>query len=122
MNRHKMREKLIFAEYQHLLLKKDLEACVESNFQGKTSEYVQELIELLNADEMAYIDMISPLLNKWSFNRLNFVDQAIILVAVAELKAGKNDKAVIIDEAIKFAKTYCEDEAYRYINGVLDKI
>ena len=122
MNRHKLREKLIFAVYQHLLLKKDLEACVAISFDGEVDEYVRELIELLKANESGYIAMVSPLLNKWSFDRLNYVDQAIILVATAELKAGRNDKAVIIDEAIKFAKTYCDDNAYRYINGVLDQI
>ena len=122
MNRHKMRERLIFAEYQHLLLRKDFKTCVESNFEVSVSEYIGELIELLSANELAYIDLVSPLLNKWSFERLNYVDQAIILVAVAELKAAKNDKAVVIDEAIKFAKTYCDDDAYRYINGVLDQI
>lgn len=122
MNRHQMREKLIFAEYQHLLLNKDLEACIASNFKEPINEYVLELFALLEVNESSYIEMISPLLNKWTFDRLNYVDQAIILVATAELKAQKNDKAVIINEAIKFAKTYCDDEAYRYINGVLDQI
>lgn len=122
MNRHEMRKRLIFALYQHLLLNKDLEACVELNFEGDVSEYIRELIDILKENETTYIDIVRPLLNKWTFERLNYVDQAIILVAVAELKIAQNDKAVVIDEAIKLAKTYCEDDAYRYINGVLDQI
>ena len=122
MNRHQLREKLIFATYQHLLLDEDFQASVERNFDKEVDDYAQEIIDLITANETTYIDMVRPLLKRWSFERLNYVDQAIILVAVAELKAAKNDKAVIIDEAIKFAKTYCDDNAYRYINGVLDQI
>ncbi len=122
MNRHQLREKLIFATYQHLLLDEDFQASVDRNFDKEVDDYAQEIIDLIVANETTYIDMVRPLLKRWSFERLNYVDQAIILVAVAELKAAKNDKAVIIDEAIKFAKTYCDDNAYRYINGVLDQI
>ena len=37
-----------------------------------------------------------------------------------EMNLKQDDVAVIIDEAIRLAKTYSDDEAYAYINAVLD--
>ena len=31
-------------------------------------------------------------------------------------------KNIIIDEAIRIAKMYCDEKSYQYINGVLDNL
>ncbi|MBR3252063.1 MAG: transcription antitermination protein NusB, partial [Erysipelotrichaceae bacterium] len=69
-----------------------------------------------------YIYEISKYLKKWSFDRLNLVEQAILLETVSEIKTGVNDSAVAIDEAITLAKQYCDEDSYKFINGVLDNI
>ena len=52
----------------------------------------------------------------------NYVEQALLLAAVSELKLQKTDRAIVLDEAVQIAKKYCDEDSYRYINGVLDKI
>lgn len=42
-------------------------------------------------------------------------------VACIELEINQEDKAVIINEAILFAKQYVDLDDYKFINGVLDK-
>ena len=121
-NRHEYREKLIFVLYQHLLLHKDLDACFDDNFDEDIDEFAKTIIEDIKINKDEYIIDISKHLKKWSFDRLNLVEQAILLQAISEYKTGLNDKAVIINEAIIFAKQYCDDESYKYINGVLDNL
>ena len=78
--------------------------------------------EDLLANKDSYISEIAKHLNKWSFDRLNLVEQAILLETVSEISQGINDRAVVIDEAVIMAKEYCDEDAYKYINGVLDHI
>lgn len=120
-NRHENRQKLIFVLYQHLLLHKDINLCFADNFEDD-DEFSRSIIQDIESNKDNYIDEISKHLVKWSFDRLNLIEQAILLEAISEFKLGLNDKAVIINEAIIFAKQYCDDESYKYINGVLDKI
>lgn len=126
MNRHEMREKLVFSVYQHILLKKDLFEQAEENLGGELEEedrlYASDLLNDLEENEEEYIREINAHLVDWTFDRLNYVDQGILLVAVSELKNGTLQKAVIVDEAIEIAKKYCDDDAFKYINGVLDNL
>ena len=123
LNRHEYREKIVFALYQHLLLHKDLYTCFEDNFEeGEVDDFVISIRDDIYENKDAYIKEISSHLKKWSFDRLNLVEQAILLETVSEIKQSLNDKAVVIDEAVIMAKEYCDEEAYKYINGVLNNI
>ena len=122
LTRHEYREKLIFVLYQHLLLHKDLRACYEDVLETDTDEFSDQVIEDLVANKGLYIKEISQYLVKWSFDRLNLVEQAILLETVSEMKQNLNDRAVAINEAVIFSKEYCDEDSYKYINGVLDHI
>lgn len=122
LNRHEYREKLIFVLYQHLLLHKDLKLCFIDNFEDDEDEFSSTIINDIYDNKDNYIEQISKHLVKFSFDRLNLVEQAILLESVSELKLNLNDKPIIINESIIFAKQYCDEEAYKYINGVLDNI
>lgn len=120
-NRHEVREKIIFSIYQHLLLHKDLNTCFNDNFE-QMDEFVQIIRLDLLKNENSYIETITPYLNKWSFDRLNLVEQAILLESYSEIINKLNDHAVVIDEAVILCKQYCDEESYKYINGVLDNL
>ena len=122
LNRHEYREKIVFALYQHLLLHKDLNECFDDNFEDDDNEYLNIIKNDLIEHKVDYIYEISQYLKKWSFERLNLVEQAILLETVSEIKTKVNDSAVAIDEAITLAKQYCDEDSYKFINGVLDNI
>lgn len=122
MNRHEYRLHVIFALYQSLLLKKDLELSFNDNFENDTNDFVISLKKDLINNINNYIDEISPLLSKWTFDRLSYIEQAILLEAASEIKQALNTKNIVIDEAVIIAKEYCDEESYKYINGVLDKL
>ena len=121
-NRHEYREKIVFSLYQHLLLHKDLNSCFDDNLDQETDDFVESMKRDLLENKEEYIAEISKYLVKWSFDRLNLVEQAILLETVSEISQGINDKAVVIDEAVILAKEYCDEESYKFINGVLDQI
>lgn len=122
MNRHEYRVHIVFALYQSLLLKKDLELSFNDNFEDDDNEFLLAIKKDLKINKDKYIDEISPLLTKWTFDRLSYVEQAILLEACSEIKQKLNNKNIVIDEAVIIAKEYCDDESFKYINGVLDKL
>ncbi|MBP5279541.1 MAG: transcription antitermination factor NusB [Erysipelotrichaceae bacterium] len=123
LNRHEYREKIVFSLYQHLLLHKSLYDCFMNNFEeDEINDYVRAIRDDILENKDKYIEEISEYLHKWTFDRLNLVEQAILLETVSEIKLKLNDEAVVIDEAIILAKEYCDDESYKFINGVLDNI
>ena len=121
MNRHETRIKVVTAVYQHLLLNKDMVETFIDNFED-IDEYVGSIENDLIAQEDAYIETISNNLNKWTFDRLSYIDQAILLVGTSEYNLNKDNKKIIIDEAVRIAKEYSDDDSYKYINGVLDNL
>ncbi|MCK5673995.1 MAG: transcription antitermination factor NusB [Spirochaetales bacterium] len=76
---------------------------------------------LQNLDE---IDIsIKKQLKSWDFNRIVKVELAILRLSVYSLLFQKDiPSTVTINEAIDIAKDYGSNEAYRFINGILDGI
>ena len=123
LNRHDIREKIVFALYQHLLLHKDIYECFDDNFVDiEIDDFIRKIRQDIIDNKNNYIDEISKFLVKWSFDRLDFLDQAILIASTSEIKTGVNSKSVVIDEAVIIAKEYLDENKYKYINGVLDKL
>lgn len=70
-----------------------------------------------------YQDMVDQYLESgWSFDRLSIIDKAILAIASIEITSNPKEKGIIINEAIELAKQYSEDDAYKFINRVLDQV
>lgn len=125
MNRTQTREAAIICVYQSLLLKKDIYEVI--NNQIDDQKIKSDLFFLnITANLFEHLDyvknIISDKLQNWDFDRLGYIEQAILLVAVAELLSEDADKAVIINEAIEYTKKYAGHDSFKLVNGVLDKI
>ena len=121
MNRHEKRVQIVFALYQHLLLSKDIVTSFVDNFDSD-DEFVSEIRDDLVLNKEKYIEEIAGHLKRWSFDRLSYIDQAILLESYSEFYLQLNNKNIIIDEAIRIAKMYSDEDSYKYINGVLDNL
>lgn len=89
----------------------------------RVQDLAAEWAEAAIADLGAIDALIDVHLTNWSGDRVGAVERAILRLAVYELRSSP-DLAVeiIIDEAIKLAKRYCEDDSFKFINGVLDAV
>ncbi len=125
MNRHKQREQAMFCLYQHLLLNKDINIILEEmieNEEIRDGYFMQSLTVNAVKNKVFIIEEIQKRLTDWEFDRLGYIEQSILLLAGCELYSENDEKAVVIDEAIKLAKFYCDDDTYKLINGVLDRL
>ena len=60
---------------------------------------------------------------KWQFERLNRVTVAILRISIFSLLYQEDmPVSVVIDQAIKISKEYGEDDAFKFINAMLDTI
>ncbi len=65
---------------------------------------------------------ITALTPDWPTHRQPPVDRAILRLAVHEMATGRTPAKVAINEAIELAKTFSNEQAPAFINGVLDKL
>jgi len=96
-----------FAKGYNLIIDKD------SNVFKETESIIERRNKL---DEI-----IKPYLANWRFERLGVPTKLILRFAFWELLNTTQDAVLIINEAIELAKCFAERDAYKFINGILDK-
>lgn len=64
---------------------------------------------------------VYPLLENWRFDRLSVATRLIVRYAVWELISTDLPSLVVINEAVELAKCFAEQNAYRFVNGILDE-
>ena len=61
--------------------------------------------------------------SKWKKERIDIIDKAILKMALYEMLCDPQvPPAVAIDEAVELAKKFSSGTAYRFINGLLDRV
>lgn len=70
------------------------------------------------------IEEFNKHMRKWTFDRLNRVEQAILIMSFAHYYyvEPEVDKKVVIDIAIKLSKTYLAPADYKFVNAILDNV
>ncbi len=59
---------------------------------------------------------------KWSFDRLNLVEQSILLMSYTHRRYENSEKGIVIDIAVKLAKKFLDKDDYKFVNAILDKV
>lgn len=125
-NRSELREVIMKVLYQVFLFQ-------ESTLEYNLDDLIHEQLEVENTfvDECVHgvLDnqenlrkMANDSLQGWSLDRLNKVDQAILLLGIYELIHTDTPSVVCINEAIELSKKYSDEAVTKMINGVLDTI
>lgn len=123
--RRELREKAMICVYQHLLTRKDLNEIMEDIYLCKKKEmdpFAVLLVEHSIANEQRFAGYIDEVIEDWSYDRLGYIEKAILLLGCTEFDNKTNDMSVIINECVEMAKKYCDENAYRLINSVLEKL
>ena len=63
-----------------------------------------------------------PFLENWRFERIGKCTLLVLRYAICEILYTKTAHSIIINEAIELAKCFSEKDAYKFVNGILDKI
>lgn len=133
-SRRKQRVNAMLALYQVFLLNRDIEDVFDDIDyilnEGEPAflpfSELEEPIKTMLIDAYEHqdvvIEKINEQLSEWEFVRLGVLEQAILFLAVSEMVYETADRAIIINEAVDMAKQYCDDDAFKLVNGVLDKL
>ncbi len=128
MSRRLAREIAFKALFQHDIGKNDLEPTLselleEAGLGGDGARFARELAEGVLANRGEIDRVVSRHLMKWTFARLAGVDRSVLRLAAYELLYREDIPAkVAINEALEICKTFHDEEASKFLNGVLDKI
>jgi N utilization substance protein B len=88
---------------------------------NKEKDFIKMVVHKILEDKSQIDALISKQLIGWSLKRLTPVDRNLIRMGIGESYFNK-EKAVIIDDIIRIAKKYGEEDSYKIINAILDKV
>jgi N utilization substance protein B len=85
-----------------------------------TKEIVIETIKHMDEE----VKLLNSHMNKWTFDRLNRAEQAILLLSLTHFfyLDDKVDKKVVINVAVVLAHTFLSGTDYKFVNAILDKV
>jgi len=90
--------------------------------QYEVRKYALELIGTVKRRRKEIDQILDQVLVDWQFKRLSKIDQDILRLALAEMLFLAIPQKVAINEAVELAKRYSDDDAHRFINGVLRRV
>ena len=97
-------------------LNREYETDIDLN--GQIVTIVNKIVQSKNALDQALI----PHLQNWKFERIGKCTLLVLRYAIWEMLHTDTPHNIVIDEAVELAKCFSEKDAYKFVNGVLDKI
>jgi len=109
----------------------DYEVTARSVAEKLNTEYETDI--LLNGDIVNTVAGIAehrqqldatliPFLENWKFERIGKCTLLVLRYAIWEILYTNTSHSIILNEAIELAKCFSEKDAYKFVNGILDKI
>ena len=132
LSRNQSQEKMMSCIYLYLFNQKngnelDVKETLTSTFEMDYDEidiYSKEVVikSLLHQEEIDK-SIEENLSDKLKLNRINIVAHAILVLAIGQYKyVNEITKGEMINVAVELAKKYLDDNEYKFINAILDKI
>ncbi|MCC5889648.1 MAG: transcription antitermination factor NusB [Alkalibacterium sp.] len=85
--------------------------------------YLRKLVVGVRENNAVIDETITRHLKNWSLNRLERTNLLLLRLAAYELLfEDETDKRIVMNEAIEMAKTFNDEKASKFINGVLQSI
>ena len=132
LSRNKAHEIALFAIYDILTYSAMKQAApIEDIVSGLTEKpyaesdyFVKEMVLTMLRHYQEIIPLYEKNMIKWTFDRLNLLEQALLLLAYCQFfySGEKTDKAIIINVSVELAKKYLGAADYKFVNAILDKV
>ncbi len=90
---------------------------LKTEFVDAEANTIKTILENLN---LLVSELKPNLPNDWKWERMNFLERAILINGLAEIKLFKNSKSIVIDESIEYAKKFNDLKTPPLINAILD--
>lgn len=88
----------------------------------EVTSFANEVVSLV-CDSREKIDAaITAAAENWRIERLGAIERNAIRIGYAELLADKTPPKVVLDEAVRLAKTFGSKDSPGFVNGILDRL
>jgi transcription antitermination factor NusB len=99
------------------------EILLRKNPSEEAETYLRRLIDSELGNQQEVDTTLRKHLTRWRLERLTVLDRTILRLATAEILYFDDvPPKVSINEAVDIAKKYGDDEAGKFVNGVLDSV
>jgi transcription antitermination protein NusB len=125
--RSKGRALLLQAMYAARQSGRSLTDCFEDQIElqrpaPETAEFVRELGRKVVNHGLALENSLGPLLANWDLARVGILERLILTIGLVELHHSPEvPPRVVLNEACELARTFCDEGAVKFVNGVLDR-
>jgi len=101
---------------------RDEEGYVIGRPDDNACRYISELVHAV-VDHEAHLDEeLSRYPHDWSYDRIGILERVLLKLALAEMVYIGTSYKVVINETLDIAKLYAQEEARRFINGILGAV
>ena len=121
MNRHEQRKKAFQIIFQ-LDTVHELTDDVKFSELYREMPYIKSLVNYYTENHEEIDASISRYLHQFTIDRISKVERALLRLAISELSLGESPRKVVINEIVILAKSYGDNESYKFINGVLKSL
>ena len=113
--------------YRHMGEDIDVEAIFSSIFETDYAEvpvYAKTVVIATLRHLGEEVALLEKNMRRWKFERLNRVEQAILLLSLSNFfyNEEKPDKKIVISVAVNLAHQYLDATDYKFVNAILDKV
>ncbi len=129
MRRHKARECALQALFAVDVGKADPVDAVrhvleeERHVSEADEAYVMRLVNGTTSSLSDIDQLLSQHVEGWNVDRIGRVEMSVLRLAIYELREEQDvDFATIVDEAVQLTKSFSDEAAGRFVNGVLAKV
>ena len=85
--------------------------------------YVMRLVNGTTSSLSDIDQLLSQHVEGWNVDRIGRVEMSVLRLAIYELREEQDvDFATIVDEAVQLTKSFSDEAAGRFVNGVLAKV
>ena len=99
------------------------EILLRKNPSEEAETYLRRLVDAAMGHQQEIDAVLRKHLTRWRLERLTVLDRAILRLAAAEILYFDDvPPKVSINEAVEIAKKFGDDEAGKFVNGVLDSV
>lgn len=81
--------------------------------------FIGELVHAVQDHEQSLDKELAQYPHDWSYDRIGIPERVLLKLALAEMVYLGTSYKVVINESLDMAKLYAQDEARRFINGIL---
>jgi len=104
------------------LVDEDEDGYVSGKLDKGAVRFIGELVHAVKDHEDELDHELAQYPHDWSYDRIGVSERVLLQLALAEMVYLGTSYKVVINETLDMAKLYAQDEARRFINGILGAV